>query len=216
MLKFIIDGGWMMGPLVVCSIVALAVIFDRFYAFYHHSKIDSRSLRAQILDLLVEHRVADAARLCASTPGPVSAVLLAGLQCYAKHRPINDRPESVIAIMEKSMDDYAMHAMSAVEKRLSVLATVGTIAPLMGMTGTVLGMITAFSDLASAGTIEVMAVGIMEALITTAGGLLIAVGAVVPHSYFTTKADAVELEIEEARAELLDFVATEVEGARNR
>ncbi len=207
----------MMWPLMVCSIIGVAVVIDRFYAFRSHKNIDTRALRAQVLDLLGEHRIAEAARLCAATPGAVSAVLLAGLQSYAKHRPINDRPESVAAIMEKSMDDYALHAMSAVEKRLPVLATIGNISPLLGMTGTVLGMITAFDGMMNAGVSnEAVAGGIKVALITTAAGLIIAVMAVVPYSYFTTQADAVELEIEEASAELLDFVATEVEGAKKK
>ncbi len=215
MLEYILLGKWMMLPLLVCSIVAIAVIFDRFYAFRRHAQIDHRSLRAQVLELLREHKVTDAARLCAATPGPVSAVLLAGLQSYAKHRPLNNRPESVTAVMEKSMDDYALHALSAVEKRLPVLATVGNIAPLLGMTGTVLGMIVAFDGMMAGGVSnEAVAGGIKEALITTAAGLIIAVMAVVPYSYFTTQADAVELAIEEARAELLDFVATEVEGGK--
>jgi len=142
-------------------------------------------------------------------------VLLAGLQSYAKHRPINQRPESVTAVMEKSMDDYTLHALSAVEKRLPVLSTIGNIAPLLGMTGTVLGMIVAFDGMMAGGVSnEAVAGGIKEALITTAAGLIIAVMAVVPYSYFTTQADAVELAIEEARAELLDFVATEVEGGK--
>jgi len=142
-------------------------------------------------------------------------VLLAGLQAYAKHRPINQRPESVTAVMEKSMDDYTLHALSAVEKRLPVLSTIGNIAPLLGMTGTVLGMIVAFDGMMAGGVSnEAVAGGIKEALITTAAGLIIAVMAVVPYSYFTTQADAVELAIEEARAELLDFVATEVEGGK--
>jgi len=215
MLEYILLGKWMMLPLLICSVVAIAVIFDRYDAFRRHRQIDDRALRAQVLELLREHKVADAARLCAATPGPVSAVLLAGLQSYAKHRPINQRPESVTAIMEKSMDDYTLHALSAVEKRLPVLSTIGNIAPLLGMTGTVLGMIVAFDGMMAGGVSnEAVAGGIKEALITTAAGLIIAVMAVVPYSYFTTQADAVELAIEEARAELLDFVATEVEGGK--
>lgn len=215
MLEYIIQGKSMMVPLLLCSIAAVAVIIDRARAFLAHAKIDVRALRAKVLDLVARDHIDDAAQLCATTPGPVSAVLLAGLQSYAKHRALNDRPESVIAVVEKAMDDYSQHAMSAVEKRLNILSVVGNAAPLFGMTGTVTGMIAAFVGMKEAGVSnEAVAGGIAEALITTAAGLLIALAAVIPFHYFTSVADNIDLQIEEATSELLDFLATRVELSR--
>jgi biopolymer transport protein ExbB len=215
MLELIVKGSYLMIPLMVCSVLTLAVLIDRAWAFYKHGQTDDRALRANIMELLAEDRLQDAAHLCASTPGPVSAVLLAGLQSYAKHKPIVHRPEALIAVMEKAMDDYALHAMSAVEKRLSILSTVGNAAPLLGMTGTVTGMIAAFSAMRLAGVDNAaVAGGISEALITTATGLIIALAAVIPYNAFTSMADKIDLAIEEATSELLDFVATRVELAR--
>jgi len=209
MLQLLIDGGTMMVPLLLCSIFTIAVLIDRGLAFYRHNKTDTRALRAKVLDMIEEERVDEAAALCATTPSPVAAVLLAGLQSYAKHHPLASRVESLLAIMEKAMGDYTQHAMNAVEKRFTVLTTVGSAAPLFGMTGTVTGMITSFGALSAAGVeASGVASGIAEALITTAAGLLIALAAVIPYNIFTAMSNRIELEIDEASSELLDLIAT--------
>jgi biopolymer transport protein ExbB len=210
MLQLLYDGGYLMIPLAICSILTLAVLIDRAYAFYQNSKLDTRALRARVLELVADDQVDEAALLCGNTPGPVSAVLLAGLQSYRRHRGIAERTESLMAIMEKAMDDYAQHAMNAVEKRFNVLATIGSAAPLLGMTGTVTGMIASFNELAVAG-VEASGVagGISEALITTASGLLIALFAVIPYNVFLSMSEDIELEIEETSSELIDHIATQ-------
>jgi biopolymer transport protein ExbB len=208
MLEKIIQGSWMMMPLLCCSLLALAAIFDRLWAFRANRRIDVRALRANVLDLLTEGDLDEAARLCASTPGPVSAVVLAGIQAYSKLRAVGGRPEILRTVTEKAMEDYSLHAMSAVNKRLNILSTVGNAAPLFGMAGTVTGMISSFKDIAGRGGLDAggVAAGISEALITTAAGLLIALAAVIPYHIFLSMANEVELEIEEASSELLDFM----------
>jgi biopolymer transport protein ExbB len=214
MLRLLFDGGIMMVPLLVCSILTVAVLIDRGYAFYLHSKTDTRALRARALELVRDGRVDEAAALCAGTPSPVSAVLLIGLQSYKRHREITPRTESLMAIMEKAMDDYAQHAMSAVEKRFNVLVTVGSAAPLFGMTGTVTGMIASFGAMSAAGVeASGVAAGISEALITTAAGLLIALAAVIPYNVFLSMSEKIDREIGETSSELLDFVATRTAAA---
>ena len=84
LLETIIKGRVMMIPLLACSVIAMAVFFDRLLAFWANSKVDIPALRSNVARLLREHRVKDAAVLCANTPSPVSAVLLAGLQSYIK------------------------------------------------------------------------------------------------------------------------------------
>lgn len=215
MLETLIQGSWMMIFLVSCSVAALAVIIDRGVAFYQYAKVDTRSLRAKVLSCVREDRVVDAARLCLATPGPVSAVLLTGLQSYAKHRHYTTRSDGITVIMKEAMQDFAQHAVSAVERYLNILATVASAAPLFGMAGTVTGMIKSFDKIAGAGGMDasLVAGGISEALVTTAAGLLIALFAVIPYSFFTARADAISLEIDETTSELLDFVATKVERA---
>ena len=208
MLELIIKGGIMMVPLMVESVLALAVLFDRWKAFRENERIDVRALRAKVTRLLREDKVEEACRLCASTSGPVAAVLLAGLQAYSKHRALASSPEALRSLVEDALEDYAYIANKAVEKRLNVLSFIGNSAPLFGMTGTVTGMIKSFNAMAGAGALEgsVVAGGISEALITTAAGLLIAMAAVIPYHYFMGRAEAVETHIHEAGMELLDFV----------
>lgn len=208
MLETIIDGGPLMIPLLLCSVAVLAVLLDRGHAFYSYSKIDNRSLRADIMKLLEEGRITDALNLCANTPGPVSAVLLVGLQSYVKTSALTISTESIGNLVGKAMEDYTSHALQAVESRFNVLSTVGNAAPLFGMTGTVTGMIKSFGALAGHGALNagIVGAGIAEALITTAAGLLIALGAVIPYNLFMAKTEKLSLEIEQTISEMVDFI----------
>ena len=203
----------MMIALAVGSLVGFAVLLDRYLAFRANAKIDTRALRAKLLALLAENKISDAAAVCASTPGPVSAVLLAGLEAYQRHKEFTSRPEAISVIMKEAMEEYMTHAMGAVDKRLYLLATIGNVAPLLGMAGTVTGMIKAFAGVAKAGAISPGAVagGISEALITTAAGVVLAIVMVVPYHIFMNMGEQIHLEIEEAAAEVLEFVSTEME-----
>ncbi|MCG3148812.1 MAG: hypothetical protein PCFJNLEI_02259 [Verrucomicrobiae bacterium] len=208
MLEYIIKGGPLMIPLMIESILAIGVFIDRALAFRANGRVDTRALRAKILQLLNEDKIAEAAQLCANTPGPVSAVLLAGLQAYEKHSHATQRPEVLRPLVEDALEDYSYSAMNAVQKRLNILSFIGNSAPLLGMTGTVTGMIKSFAAIAGAGALQggIVAAGISEALITTAAGLLIAMVAVIPFHYYSSRAEQIELEVHEASAELLDFV----------
>jgi biopolymer transport protein ExbB/TolQ len=95
-----------------------------------------------------------------------------------------------------------------------MLATIASAAPLLGMTGTVTGMITSFKELAVGADAAKVGVGISEALVTTAAGLIIALAAVIPYSYFISISNRIELEIEEAATETLDLLVTEVDSEK--
>jgi biopolymer transport protein ExbB len=116
------------------------------------------------------------------------------------------------AVVTQVMEEYSVQALSLVNKRLDVLTVVGTAAPLLGMTGTVTGMIGSFGGMAEAGAAGggggVVAAGIAEALITTAAGLLIALSAVIPQSVYNRWSDEIELEIQEANSEIVEFILT--------
>ena len=208
MLETIIKGGAMMLPLMLQSVLAVAVAIDRWIAFSRNDRIDSRSLRAKVLELLAAGNVGEAAAMCASTPGPVAAVLLAGLQAYAKFQSITvGRPDTCRALVEDAMENAAQAAGSAINKRLGVLSFVAGSAPLLGMLGTVTGMISAFAGMAVGGVSnETVSAGISEALITTAAGLIISLIAVVPYHYFTARAGGIEAEMVESASELLDYI----------
>lgn len=209
MLAKLIEGGIMMIPLIICSILALAVLIERAGAFYRNNKVDVSALRGQILELLRKNRLDDALTLSASTPGPVAAVLLIGLQMYQKIKDIKGSPEMFRSLMGKAMDDYSVHAIHAVEKRLNWLATISNVAPLFGMTGTVTGMIRSFGSLSGAGSLDagVVGAGISEALVATASGLLVALAAVIAYNTFLNQVEKINLEIGKASSELVDMVS---------
>lgn len=208
MIETIIKGGPLMVPLLACSIAALAVLIDRAKAFYDNSKIDTKALRAEIMALLEENRVSDAITLCSSTPSPISAVLLVGIQSYEKMLSVKATPEAMRIVISKAMEDYMPRVLTTVEKRLNVLSTVGSAAPLFGMTGTVTGMIRSFEAMRGAASLDagLVAGGISEALITTAAGLLIALAAVIPYNMFMSAVEGVSFEMEEAASEMVDFI----------
>lgn len=208
MLETIIKGGAMMLPLMFLSVLAVAVAIDRWRAFTRNSRVDSRSLRSKVLERLAAGKVTDAAALCATTPGPVAAVMLAGLQAYAKFQKITvGRPDTCRALVEDAMENAGQMAAAAINKRLGVLSFVAGSAPLLGMLGTVTGMISAFAGMAVGGVSnETVSAGISEALITTAAGLTISLIAVVPYHFFTARANAVEAEMVESASALLDYI----------
>jgi len=212
MLEHLLKGGFMMIPLMLCSLVSLAVVYDRWMAFRANRDVDTLSLRAKVMASLREGNIEAAISECATAGGPVASVLLAGLRSYQHLHGKNESSETMRLVVGQVMEDYSAQAMSVVNKRLDVLTTVGTAAPLLGMTGTVTGMIVSFAGLAAKGSMAggggAVADGIAEALVTTAAGLVIALTAVIPQSVFNRWSDEIELEIEESTADFVEFILT--------
>ena len=201
-----------MVPLVLCSMISLAVVYDRWMAFRANRRIDTRSLRSRVLTHLRSNNLAGAIAECEAVRGPIASVLLAGLRSYQHLRGKNESSETMRMVVGQVMEDYSAQAMSVVNRRLDVLTTIGVAAPLLGMTGTVTGMIASFAGLAEAGSIGgsggAVADGIAEAMVTTAVGLIVALLAVIPQSVFNRWSDEIELEIEESTSEAVEFILT--------
>ena len=203
----------MMIPLGACSVVMVAVLIERYLAFYRNDRVDVRSLRAKVRMLVAENRLDEAATLCASTRSPVAAVLLVGLQTYKRSLTMGASREMQRLMMEKAMDDYTPQALHAVELRLNWLATIANVAPLFGMTGTVTGMIRSFGSLSGAGSLDagVVGAGISEALVATASGLVLALASLIPYNSFMNRVARVNLAIGEAATDLVQTVAMHAE-----
>jgi len=198
-------------PLVACSLVSLAVVYDRWMAFRANRRIDTPALRAKVLASLRANNIGAAISECESARGPIASVLLAGLRSYEQLHEKGESSETMRMVVAQVMEDYSSQAMGVVNKRLDVLTTIGTAAPLLGMTGTVTGMIASFSGMAEgagAGAGGQIAGGIAEALVTTAVGLIIALSAVIPQSVFNRWSDEIELEIEESTTDVVEFILT--------
>lgn len=210
MLEHILNGGPLMAPLMLCSLISLAVVYDRWTAFRANRRVDTRSIRAKVFAALRRDDVEAAVAECEAARGPLASVLLAGLRSYQQLRTKGENAETTRMVVGQVMEDYSAQAMALVNKRLDVLTTIATAAPLLGMTGTVTGMITSFSGLEAAGSVSAsggeVAGGIAEALVTTAVGLIIALAAVIPQSVFNRWSDEIELEIEESSIELIEHI----------
>jgi biopolymer transport protein ExbB len=155
---------------------------------------------AEVESLARGGRLDEAIRLSAETPGPVAAILYAGL------RRVRDRRSG--ADIEKAIQTTGIIELGFLERGLVVLATISNVAPLLGFLGTVAGMISAFGAIAEAGQVEasLVAGGIKIALITTAAGLLIAIPVNVAYNFFVTRVDKLIMEMEEGTSQVLNLV----------
>lgn len=209
MLKFIFDGGFMMYPLTLLSIIGFAVIIDRFCAFRVAGR-DNKTLSKNLIEALKEGRYEDALNLCETVGGPVAAVLLLGVQKFLKIKDDETRSlQEISQVVKTAMEDYAPQIINTLDRNIGVLPIVASLSPLLGMTGTVTGMISSFDSMANSTTLEATAVsgGISEALITTAAGLLIAMPSVIAYNIFSRQVDANVQDIDTACTSLVDFIA---------
>jgi biopolymer transport protein ExbB len=200
LLQLFADGGLMMYPLVLASLLALGVMIAKGYTLWvAHRK--SRNLLVQVEQLVREGRVQRAMALAEQTPGPVAAILLAGLRQTYEERTTG-------RAIEQAVKTTGTIELGFLERGLAVLATVASVAPLMGFLGTVAGMISAFGAIADAGQVEagLVAGGIKVALITTATGLLIAIPVNIAYNFFVTRIDTLIVDMEEGSAALLNMV----------
>jgi len=191
------DGGPFMYPLAACSVIALTVIMAKSYALWS-ARHASRTVLAAVQTLIRERKIADALALCAATPGPVAAVVHAGLlRVHTGETSTRD--------VEQAIKSTGTIELGFLERGLSILATISNVAPLLGFLGTVAGMIEAFGSIAAAGQVDasLVAGGIKVALLTTAAGLFIAVPVNVAYNYLVTRIDALIREMERGALEVL-------------
>lgn len=208
MLGHMMDGGWMMLPLLICSIVMVAVIIDRVRAFRCAAKIDPEKIRTEVREAVTVGDVDKAVAACEASEGPVAAVLLTGLARLKTLRGKGKSENEIEAGVSKAMEDYAPKSMNGLEKRLGSMVLIASVSPLLGMCGTVTGMINSFSAMADAAGLDPGAVagGISEALITTAAGLLIAIPGVVAYNMFQKKVEDWNKQLEGAIDEFINAI----------
>ncbi len=195
-------------PLMACSIVGWGVIIERWLTI-RQLNIDTSILRRKVVELLRQDKVDRAITLCRSTTNPVASVLSIGLEKYKLLMSLGRRPTDVETGTTQAMEDYSVHVLASLEKYMVILVTVANIAPLFGFAGTVTGMISAFDTIASAAGVnaKLVAVGIKEALVTTAAGLLIAIPCFVAYNYFAGRVQQFTLQVEESASDLVEAIA---------
>ncbi len=192
---FFVRGGVFMWPLLACSIIALVFILERLFTL-SRARVDVKSLMTRVTQALRAEGVDAALKVCESTRGPIAAVIHSGLLRSGQG------PEAV----KEAIETAGSIETSFLERGLVVLATVSTVAPMLGFLGTVSGMMSAFAAIAAAEQVsaKIVASGIEEALITTIAGLTIAIPASVGHAYFVSQIERFVLEMEEASANLVN------------
>jgi biopolymer transport protein ExbB len=196
---FLLQGGPIMWPLFLCAIISVAVMIERFIIITQAAR-DCEGLIEQIRTLLTQDRIIEAVALCEAAPGPIPALLASG---------IRNRGLDADAI-ERAMEELALRETPVLYKRLGVLDTIITIAPLLGLLGTVTGMIQSFHIVgATMGLNDTPGItgGVAEALIATATGLAIAIVTLIGYNYLTEKVKEVIAEMEVRATQLMNILA---------
>ncbi len=199
LLTLFTDGGLMMYPLVLCSMVGLGVIIAKFFTLQIAHRGTARVLE-EVGDVAMSGDIAGAIQIARDTPGPASAILLAGLRRIHGKRMIAGELEAAIATT-------GTVEMAFLERGLVILATIANVAPLMGFLGTVAGMIQAFASIEAAGNVDptLVAGGIKVALLTTAAGLIIAVPVNIAYNFFVTRIDQLIVDMEHGAQKILSL-----------
>ena len=195
MFELVKSGGWLMLPIILCSIAAAAICIERYLAL-NSNKISPPNLLAQVWAWIKNNQLnADKLRELKSS-SPLGQILAAGLSNSSHGRDV----------MKESIQEAASHVIHDMERYLNTLGTIAAIAPLLGLLGTVIGMIKVFTEIMLQGTgnAAVLAGGISEALITTAAGLSVAIPALIMHRYYSRKIDTVVITLEQESIKLVD------------
>ncbi|MDH5509673.1 MAG: MotA/TolQ/ExbB proton channel family protein [Nitrospinota bacterium] len=198
-----IKGGPVMWPLLLCSILALAISLERAYSLRTENIIDT-SFSAEVRRLSTKGNLDRALKICGDNPSAMARILKAGLT----------RASHGILEIERAIESAGAHETTRMEANLRGLGVLANITPMMGLLGTVIGMIKAFDviSVAGSGNPSLVASGIAEALITTAVGLIIGIPALAAYHYFRGRVDRFIYEMEE---ESLFFVEDLIKAMEN-
>jgi len=198
--SIIAKGGYIMYPIVACSVIALAIFLERWYVLRRSREEVKRYVRLVRKALARKdlQAVFDASQ---KVPMPASRIILAGLKKYFSGQ---------LKEAKEAMEVKAMQELPSYERRLSTLVVIANISPLLGLLGTVTGMIKTFSVIAAIGVGKPteMAGGISEALLTTAAGLSVAIPTVVMHHYLSRLSERIIDDIERLSTEVLEVMET--------
>lgn len=207
MLDYIIRGGWALWIITACSIISLGVTFER-WLIMRKADIDTEDLLRELSAALEQGDIDGAIELCNHKGGPVAETLAIGLRKLVFLERVGKRPEEIEEGITRAMEDHSGHVVNYLERHLTILATCASLAPILGMMGTVFGMIRAFGSIHSVGnmTPEAVAGGISEALLCTAGGLIVAAMSTVEYNYFVSRVNRFVLQVQSTGTALVERI----------
>lgn len=200
MFEIVKAGGWLMAPILLCSVIAIAIIIERYWAL-RYSKVIPKDQLPQVWHW-IKSRELDSTKLKElKNSSHFGYVLSAGLTASKHGREA----------MKDSLQEAGSHVAHEMEKFLSTLGTIAAIAPLLGLLGTVVGMIDVFTAIMvqGSGDTGVLAGGISQALITTATGLSVAIPALIFHRALTRRVDELLVSMEQDSAKLVEALHAE-------
>jgi biopolymer transport protein ExbB len=200
MYELFLKGGILMYPIALCSVVALGIFFERLL-FLRRSRVMPRDFLIEAEDLLTRGKVPETITLCRQDDSSIAHIVqVAAINSHERREVIKERIEEV-----------GRRETAALESYINVIGSIAGIAPLLGLLGTVSGMIKSFNIISLQGVADPssLAGGISEALITTAAGLVVAIPALVMYRYLMNKADSLILEMEEGSLRMLDVLKRE-------
>ena len=197
MFEFLLKGGPLMWPIALCSVISITVILERFIRFYV-MRVRIPNISSRVKGLLQDGKSGAALKLCENARDPVSHILGIGIQ--VRNRALEEK--------ERIVARAGSRIIRQLDKNLRGLGIIGNVAPLLGLLGTVTGMIRAFIKIEELGgrvDASVLAGGIWEALITTAAGLSVAIPAMVAYHYFEGRVDDIANQMKDVSSELIEL-----------
>lgn len=197
MIEGIESGGPVMVPILACSLIAVATFLERAWAL-RRSRVVPTALCVEVIERLRQRRHDDAITLCRTRPGPAARMLEAGIALRGQDR----------ARIKERMEEVGRREAAELERFTPVLGTIASISPLLGLLGTVGGMIATFQVIQTQGLGNVgsLAGGISQALVTTFAGLSVGIPALVANRWVLARVDRLVLDLEEVASECLDLL----------
>jgi biopolymer transport protein ExbB len=196
---FLSSGGPMIWLILIASAVAIGVFIERFL-YYHRAQINSAEFLNGVRNILKRDNVIEALAICDATPGPVPRLVKTAILNRDRGR------EGV----RESLEDAGFLEVPRLEEKLNLLATIAQISPIMGLLGTVLGLMHVFQQIRTAGllaSVEQLSSGVVEALICTAAGLAVSIPAYAAYNYLVARVNSIVLDMEQASTEILNIVS---------
>jgi biopolymer transport protein ExbB len=198
MLEIIKAGGWLMVPIIGCSVVAVAIVLERLWALQRRRVLPD-DLTRQVWEWVSRNELNHAHIQSLQHGSPLGRILAAGLVNRNRDRQI----------MKESIEDTGRHVVHDLERYLNLLSTIAYVSPLLGLLGTVTGMVNIFAALSAgtgstAGDPALLAGGISKALITTVGGLSVAIPALIAYRYLRDRVDSLVVDMEKEAITLVE------------
>ncbi|MFP2906677.1 MotA/TolQ/ExbB proton channel family protein [Pyxidicoccus sp. 3LFB2] len=194
--------------LILFAIASLAVFFERLFVFFRSRSV-SRRFAGRAGQFLAQHQHEALVKEAESTKGSHLAMLLGGgMKTFLAKCKLPAGKLGPVELTRRELVRINDRVSADVRRGMSVLATVGSVAPFVGLLGTVVGIIEAFAGIAKEGSggLGAVSAGIAEALVVTALGLLVAIPAVLMFNFLSTRADALQLSLDAARSEFMDYL----------